>query len=96
VPEPVEDPAVFAPDRALAIYAHPDDPEVGAGGTLARWIDEGCEVHILVCTRGEKGTTDASLDPDVLAEVRAGESAAAAEVLGVASFDNLVLTVPTA
>ena len=25
------------PARALAIYAHPDDPEVSCGGTLARW-----------------------------------------------------------
>ena len=30
----------------LAVYAHPDDPEISAGGTLARWADAGAEVHV--------------------------------------------------
>ncbi|MGA1724453.1 MAG: PIG-L deacetylase family protein, partial [Ilumatobacteraceae bacterium] len=40
------------PERALAIGAHPDDVEFGAGGTLARWAAAGCRVMHLVCTDG--------------------------------------------
>ena len=44
------------PARVLAVYAHPDDPEISCGGTLARWAKGGSEVHVLICTRGEKGS----------------------------------------
>jgi LmbE family N-acetylglucosaminyl deacetylase len=39
--------------RILAIGAHPDDIEIGAGGTLARHVAEGYEVMFIVATRGE-------------------------------------------
>ena len=71
------------PARVLAVYAHPDDPDVSCGGTLARWARQGAEVHVLICTTGDKGTSDPSLSPDVLAGVRRSESAAAAAALGV-------------
>ena len=32
--------------RILAVGAHPDDVEFGAGATLARWAEAGCEVQI--------------------------------------------------
>ncbi len=51
------------PRRALAIYAHPDDPDVSCGGTLAAWSAAGCEVHTLICTDGGKGTADPGRDP---------------------------------
>jgi LmbE family N-acetylglucosaminyl deacetylase len=71
------------PDRVLAVYAHPDDPDVSCGGTLARWAGAGAEVHVLICTHGDKGTTDPDIDPDVLARRRAGEAAEAAAILGI-------------
>jgi LmbE family N-acetylglucosaminyl deacetylase len=77
------------PARALAVYAHPDDPEISAGGTLARWADAGAEVHIVVTTRGEKGTNDPDADLDALARLRVEETAAAARVLGVAGQHHL-------
>ena len=77
------------PARALAVYAHPDDPEISCGGTLARWAKEGSEVHLLICTRGEKGSPDPQQDPDELAATRKGEMAAAAEVLGLAGHRSL-------
>jgi LmbE family N-acetylglucosaminyl deacetylase len=77
------------PARALAIYAHPDDPEVSCGGTLARWTAAGSEVHVAVCTSGEKGSSDPGVDPAALAETRAAEMAAAAEVLGLAGHHAL-------
>ncbi len=42
------------PKRVLAVYAHPDDPEISAGGTLAYWAGEGAQVWVLITTRGEK------------------------------------------
>lgn len=73
-----------APASALAVYAHPDDPEVSCGGTLARWARAGAEVHVVVCARGDKGSTDPAVDPAELAARRDGEMQAAAEVLGLA------------
>ena len=72
------------PDRVLAVYAHPDDPDVSCGGTLARWSGAGAEVHVLICTNGDKGTTDPAVDPRDLAARRAEEAAAAGRVLGLA------------
>jgi LmbE family N-acetylglucosaminyl deacetylase len=77
------------PKRVLAIYAHPDDPEISAGGTLARWADAGAEVHIVVTTRGDKGTNDPGADLEALAALRVEETAAAARVLGVAGHHHL-------
>ena len=73
------------PGRALAVYAHPDDVEVACGGTLARWVRSGCEVHLVVVCQGDKGSLDPASDPVALADTRGGEVAAAAEVLGLAS-----------
>lgn len=73
----------------LAVYAHPDDPDVSCGGTLARWARAGAEVHALVCTNGDKGTTDPSIDPTELARRRAGEADEAAAVLGLAGHHML-------
>jgi LmbE family N-acetylglucosaminyl deacetylase len=77
------------PRRALAVYAHPDDPDVSCGGTLARWVAEGSEVHVLVCTNGDKGTTDANVAPDVLAKLRSVEMEQAAKVLELAGHHTL-------
>jgi LmbE family N-acetylglucosaminyl deacetylase len=76
---------VFAhdPGRVLAVYAHPDDPDVSCGGTLAVWAHHGAEVHVVICTTGDKGTTDPDLAPAALAELRRAEAAQAAAVLGV-------------
>ncbi|MDQ4069739.1 MAG: PIG-L family deacetylase [Actinomycetota bacterium] len=78
-----------APRRALAVYAHPDDPEISCGATLARWAAAGSEVHVLVLTRGEKGSKDADVDPDELARRRSGEMDAAGKVIGLAGREQL-------
>jgi len=77
------------PGRAVAVFAHPDDPEVACAGTLAAWVAGGAEVHLVVVNRGEKGSTDPATDPDALAATRAGEVAEAADVLGLASAEVL-------
>jgi LmbE family N-acetylglucosaminyl deacetylase len=77
------------PARALAVYAHPDDPEVACGGTLARWATLGCEVHLVIACRGEKGSFDPDTDPEALAASRADELARAADVLQLAGVEQL-------
>src|SRR5687768_15189182 len=72
------------PARALAVYAHPDDPEVSCGGTLARWATAGSEVHVVVCGQGDKGSSDPAVVPKELAGRRADEVAAAAAALRLA------------
>ncbi|HEX2698837.1 MAG TPA: PIG-L deacetylase family protein [Acidimicrobiales bacterium] len=79
------------PSRALAVYAHPDDPEVSCGGTIARWASAGCEVHVVICASGDKGSSDPTVQPAELAARRATEAEAAAGVLGVAAHHLLGL-----
>lgn len=77
------------PASALAIYAHPDDPEISAGGSLARWAADGADVWVLITTRGDKGTSDPDADLDALAKLRIEETAAAAARLGLAGTFHL-------
>jgi len=70
------------PVSALAIGAHPDDVEFGAGATLAKWAAAGCVVHHLICTDGSKGTWDPGQDPAELVATRRVEQRAAAKALG--------------
>lgn len=76
------------PARVLAVFAHPDDPEVACGGTLATWAAEGAEVRLVVVNAGDKGSFDASTDPGSLADRRAAEVARAAEKLGLAAVEH--------
>ncbi|HEV2852452.1 MAG TPA: bacillithiol biosynthesis deacetylase BshB1 [Thermoanaerobaculia bacterium] len=66
----------------LAIGAHPDDVELGCGGTLALLARQGRKVGILHLTRGEQGTRGT-------AEERRAEAEAAARALGVVEMDFL-------
>lgn len=69
------------PHRALAIGAHPDDIEFGAGSTLAKWAAAGCAVHHLVLTDGSKGSWDPDEDLDELVAARKHECRTAAAAL---------------
>lgn len=77
------------PACALAVYAHPDDPDISCGGTLARWAAEGCEVHVVLCTTGEKGSSDPADEPDAVARRRVEEARRATEILGVRELRRL-------
>jgi len=77
------------PASVLAVYAHPDDPEISAGGTLAAWADAGAAVHVLITTRGDKGSSDPDSDGDALARLRIEETDAAGKVLGLAGHVHL-------
>ncbi|MGZ4110221.1 MAG: PIG-L deacetylase family protein [Actinomycetota bacterium] len=73
----------------LGVYAHPDDAEISAGGTLAKWCAAGREVHVLVLTNGDRGSSDPLRDRRELAATRLRETEAAGVVLGLASAQVL-------
>lgn len=77
------------PERVLAIYAHPDDPEISCAGTLARWASAGAEVHLVICNCGEKGAGDTGATGDEIAATRAGEADEAASAMGLTTHENL-------
>jgi LmbE family N-acetylglucosaminyl deacetylase len=67
----------------LAFSPHPIDTELGIGGTVARLTREGKEVVYVVCTNGDKGSSDPGLKAGKLAAIREQEQLAAAKILGV-------------
>lgn len=69
--------------EVMVISPHPDDAEFGVAGTVVRWVREGRRVLYVICTNGDKGTSDRSLTPERLSEMRQEEQRAAAKVLGV-------------
>ena len=69
--------------HVMVIAPHPDDAEWGVAGTVARWTREGNDVIYVLCTNGDKGTSDANMKPEVLANIREQEQLAAAKLLGV-------------
>ena len=68
----------------LAIGAHPDDVELGCGGTIAKLISEGKTIGIIDLTQGELGTRGTK-------ETRAQEANDAAKILGISARENLKL-----
>ena len=70
-------------ERVMVITAHPDDSEFGAGGTVARFVKQGCEVAYCIVTNGNKGSSDRTMTPERLVTIRADEQRNAARVLGV-------------
>jgi N-acetylglucosamine malate deacetylase 1 len=66
----------------LAFGAHPDDVELGCGGTIAKEISLGKKVGIIDLTRGELGTRGS-------ATIRDTEAANAAKILGISTRENL-------
>ena len=66
--------------KIVCVGAHPDDPESGCGGTLARYAAIGHAVTIVYLTRGERGIAGKSLDE--AARIRTAECEAACRVIG--------------
>jgi N-acetylglucosamine malate deacetylase 1 len=64
----------------VCVGGHPDDPESGCGGTLARYAALGHAVTVVYLTRGERGISGKSLDE--AARIRSAESQAACNIIG--------------
>lgn len=66
----------------LVVMAHPDDAEFGCGGTIAKWAAAGKEINYVLCTSGDKGSSDPEISPYRLAQTRRQEQINAAHALG--------------
>lgn len=67
----------------LVVVAHPDDAEFMCAATIAKWAREGKEINYVLCTAGDKGTSDRTISPSALAEIRRREQREACNRLGV-------------
>jgi LmbE family N-acetylglucosaminyl deacetylase len=76
-------------ERALVVFAHPDDAEFGSAGTSARMTSEGKQVYYVVVTDGSKGSSDPEMTPQKLIETRKREQCDAARIVGVSEVSFL-------
>ena len=79
--------------RILLVHAHPDDETINNGATMALYADQGAQVTLITCTRGEEGEVLvpdllhlASSDQDLLGLHRESELARAMKALGITDF----------
>lgn len=81
---PVRKQATLPPaERALVICAHPHGIEAWCGGTLSLLVDRGADVRLLICSAGDKGTSDRRLTAADAAIAHVREQRAAAARLGI-------------
>ena len=76
----------------LGVFAHPDDETFGPGATLARYANEGAQVHVIIATDGIAGSVEAShklKEHELLAQVRSTELSNATVALGITSIWSL-------
>jgi LmbE family N-acetylglucosaminyl deacetylase len=69
--------------KALVFTPHPDDAELGGGGTMAKWASQGTEIVLCVVTNGAAGSNDPAVKREDLIATRQREQREAAAVLGV-------------
>ncbi|UCG54910.1 MAG: PIG-L family deacetylase [Dehalococcoidia bacterium] len=69
--------------NVMVVTPHPDDAEYGVAGSVAQWVKKGRSVIYIVCTNGDKGTSDRKIKPEELVKTREQEQRNAARVLGV-------------
>lgn len=67
---------------ALVVAAHPDDIESWCAGTVAGLARSGWRVVYILCTSGEKGTSDPYETPQAVAALREQEQREAARIVG--------------
>ncbi len=75
-------PTIPEGESVLIVMAHPDDAEFGCGATIASWAAAGKVINYVLCTSGDKGSSDPSVNPFELARTRRSEQVNAAHALG--------------
>jgi LmbE family N-acetylglucosaminyl deacetylase len=91
---PIVAPESLFAERGLVVVApHPDDETLGCGGMLAWAAEQGCLVHVVFLTDGERSHPDAKVD---LRRIRRGEALLAATRLGLLPQNISFLGLPDA
>jgi LmbE family N-acetylglucosaminyl deacetylase len=80
---------VITPQRVLVLGPHTDDAELGCGGTMARWIEAGADVHTAVFSTAEK-----SLPPGSKAYRLKDECHLALDQIGVPNENRYIYDYP--
>ena len=75
--------------NVLGVFAHPDDPDFGAGGTFAKLVKDGAHVTYAIVTDCSQGGEDPKQKDSELVAIREKEQKAAARVLGVKKVEFL-------
>jgi LmbE family N-acetylglucosaminyl deacetylase len=69
--------------KVLIFFAHPDDGEFMAGGSMIKWVAEGKEVVLCVVTNGSHGSNDPAVTREELIAARMREQREAAKITGI-------------
>jgi LmbE family N-acetylglucosaminyl deacetylase len=78
--------------KVLVVMAHPDDNEIICGGIVARLLDAGKQVRLVVMTNGGKGFQDRTdVTEEAFAQLRVAEQLAAGKELGLSAEENFNL-----
>ena len=76
-------------ERVMVVTPHPDDAELGCGGTVAKLTNDGKEVIYVVATSGDRGGRDTDMSQEYLNDKRREEQEEAASILGVKHLVHL-------
>lgn len=80
-------------NRALVVLAHPDDMEINAGGVMARLIEGGKKVRLVVTTNGNRGTKEKVIEANTFGKQRIEEQKKAGKILGIPDEENFNLNI---
>jgi LmbE family N-acetylglucosaminyl deacetylase len=70
-------------EKVLVFFAHPDDGEFMAGGSMIKWVAEGKEIVLCVVTNGSHGSNDPTVTREELIAARMNEQREAAKITGI-------------
>ena len=73
----------YIPESAMAVMAHPDDPEFSCSGTMARWAKAGTKICYVLCTSGDVGIAEVGMTREKAAKIRESEQREACRITGV-------------
>ncbi|MCP4417624.1 MAG: PIG-L family deacetylase [Chloroflexi bacterium] len=75
----------YIPERAMFIFAHPDDIEFSVAGTAAKWAKHGSLITYVILTDGNAGSHDPEMTRGHIGQIRRAEQSSAAKVAGAAN-----------